>query len=431
MFYDRTSIYVKGGDGGSGAVSFRREKYVPLGGPNGGDGGKGGSVIFEADEGLSTLADFRYRKHYRADRGEHGQGKDRHGKNAPDLVLRLPAGTLVKDAETGEVLWDFVEHGQREVVAAGGRGGRGNARFISNRNKAPTVSEKGEPGTDRQLQLELMLLADVGLVGLPNAGKSTLISHVSAARPKIADYPFTTLTPTLGVVQSGEVSFVMADIPGLIQGAHEGAGLGHEFLRHVERTRVLVHVLDMGTSADPYADFLTVSEELRLYNPALAERPLVIAANKMDLTDAAANLAVLREQLAGDRGSPLQETPWEIFPVSAATGQGLSDLVERLTELLSQVGKFTRPEAEPDAHRLVQLPEGQRFTLTKEEGVFVLSGAEAERHAAMANLETDGGLKRFQNIMKMMGVDRALRDVGIKEGDPVRIGVLTMEWKEY
>ena len=308
MFYDRTKIYVKAGNGGNGAVSFRREKYVPLGGPDGGDGGRGGDIILVADEGLRTLVDFRYKRHYKGDRGEHGQGKDRHGKSAEDLILRVPVGTIVKDAETGEILADFTKHGQREVVAKGGRGGRGNARFISNTNKAPTVAERGEPGEERWLLLELKLLADVGLVGFPNVGKSTLISKVSAARPKIADYPFTTLVPNLGVVRVEEESFVMADIPGIIEGAHTGAGLGLEFLRHVERTRLLLHVLDISGSEgrDPVQDFEIINRELREYSPALAERPMLVVPNKIDLPGSEDNLARLREHL---------RDKYEIFPI--------------------------------------------------------------------------------------------------------------------
>jgi GTP-binding protein len=420
MFYDRTKIYVRGGDGGSGVVSFRREKYVPMGGPNGGDGGRGGSVIFVADEGLRTLVDFRYRRHYKAERGEHGQGKDMHGKNASNLVLRLPVGTVVKDEKTGATLADLTLHGQEAVVAPGGRGGRGNARFISNRNKAPTAAEKGEPGQERWLLLELKLLADVGLVGFPNAGKSTLISRVSAARPKIADYPFTTITPNLGMVQVEDESFVMADIPGLIAGAHSGAGLGHEFLRHVERTRVLVHVLDMaGTEGrDPLDDLRVINEELRLYSETLADRPMLIAANKMDVTEAAANLERLNEQSG----------QWEVFPVSAVTGEGLPALLRRLTELLP-LAPLT-PVVPPEEHRLVRARAEERFQLRQESGVFIVSGAEIERHAAMAVLETEGGLRRFQNIMKMMGVDQALRAAGVEAGSPVRVGALDLDWSD-
>ncbi|NLP43343.1 MAG: GTPase ObgE [Peptococcaceae bacterium] len=423
MFYDRTKIYVKAGDGGSGAVSFRREKYVPYGGPNGGDGGRGGDIVFVADEGLRTLVDFRYKRHYKADRGEHGQGKDRHGKGAEDLVLRIPVGTIVKDAETGEILADLTKHGQREVVAKGGRGGRGNARFISNTNKAPTIAEKGEPGEERWLLLELKLLADVGLVGFPNVGKSTLISKVSAAKPKIADYHFTTLVPNLGMVQVEDESFVMADIPGIIEGAHTGAGLGHEFLRHIERTRLLLHIVDISGSEgrDPLEDFDIINRELREYSPALAERPMLVVPNKMDLPDSEDNLARLREYLKDN---------YEIFPISAATGQGLKELLYRIIQILPEVPpiEFT---ASPDEHRMVKAQMEERFRIeVQDDGTYVLTGKEIERHAAMAYLETEDGVMRFQNILKAMGVNDALRERGIKDGDRVLIGDLELEWAE-
>jgi GTP-binding protein len=424
MFYDRAKIYVRGGDGGSGAVSFRREKYVPLGGPNGGDGGDGGHILLEADEGLRTLADFHYRRHYKAQRGEHGRGKDMRGKNAVDLTLRLPAGTVARDAQTDELIADLTRHGQSALAARGGRGGRGNARFASNRNKAPTTAERGEPGQERWLLLELKLLADVGLVGLPNAGKSTLIARVSAARPKIADYPFTTLTPQLGVVRVDEDSFVMADIPGLIAGAHSGIGLGHEFLRHVERTRLLVHVLDMaGTEErDPLTALTVINEELRLYSPALTSRPMLIAANKMDVSEAVKNLRRLRETAGG---------AYEIFPLSGVTGEGVTALIRRLSELLPKLtAAETPPELPARTYRLTRAVPAERFALTRTDGVFVLNGAEIERHAAMSRLDTEGGLRRFQNIMKMMGVDEALRAAGVNPGDQVLIGGLRLEWTE-
>ncbi|NLM22391.1 MAG: GTPase ObgE [Peptococcaceae bacterium] len=422
MFYDRTKIYVKAGDGGSGAVSFRREKYVPYGGPNGGDGGRGGNIILEADEGLRTLVDFRYRRHYKANRGEHGQGKGMHGKGAEDLVLRLPAGTLVKDADTGEVLADLTKHGQRVVIARGGRGGRGNARFISNQNKAPTVAEKGEPGEERWLLLELKLLADVGLVGFPNVGKSTLISKVSAARPKIADYHFTTLTPNLGMVEVEDESFVMADIPGIIEGAHAGAGLGHEFLRHIERTRLLLHIIDISGSEgrDPLEDFQVINRELKQYSQALAERPMLVVPNKIDLDNAEGNLARLRDFI---------QDKYEIFPISAVTGEGIRELLFRIIQILPQVPEIEF-SADPDQHRLVQAKSDERFYISRENGIYIIKGREVEKHAAMAYLDTHDGLMRFQNILKAMGVEDALKEEGIKEGDKVLIGDLEMEWIE-
>ncbi|NLI92407.1 MAG: GTPase ObgE [Peptococcaceae bacterium] len=422
MFYDRTKIYVKAGDGGAGAVSFRREKYVPLGGPNGGDGGRGGNIILEADEGLRTLVDFRYKRHYKADRGEHGEGKDMHGKSAEDLILRVPAGTMIKDEATGEILADLTRHGQRVTIAKGGRGGRGNARFMSNTNKAPTVAERGEPGEEHWLLLELKLLADVGLVGFPNVGKSTLISRVSAARPKIADYHFTTLVPNLGVVKVEDESFVMADIPGIIEGAHTGAGLGHEFLRHIERTRLLLHILDIGGTEgrDPIRDFEIINRELQQYSPALAERPMIVVPNKMDVSGAEENLTRLKQFLQGQ---------YEIFPISAVTGEGVQELLHKVIQVLPQLHPIEF-SANPDEHRTIQAKNEERFRIDRQDTMYVIKGKEIERHAAMAYLDTDDGIMRFQNILKVMGVDDALREEGIKAGDKVMIGNLELEWSE-
>ncbi|KNZ69540.1 GTP-binding protein Obg/CgtA [Thermincola ferriacetica] len=419
MFYDQAKIYVKGGDGGNGVVAFRREKYVPEGGPNGGDGGKGGNVVFQADEGLRTLVDFRYQRHYKAARGEHGGGKNMHGKNAEDLIVRVPVGTVVKDAETGEFLADFTQHGQTAVIARGGRGGRGNARFATAQNKAPAFAEKGEPGEERWVELELKVLADVGLIGFPNVGKSTLISVVSAAKPKIADYHFTTLVPNLGVVIVDEgKSFVMADIPGLIEGAHAGAGLGHDFLRHTERTRVLVHVLDISGSEgrDPIEDYKTINHELQLYNEELAQRIQVIAANKMDLPGAEENLARLQGYL-GDKH--------EIFPMSAAVAEGVKPLVYRLAELLDEL---TDAPTQVEHLKVTKVSEAPRFTVRYEDGVYVVEGREVEKHFAMTDFENEEAVKRFQQIMRRMGVEDELRKRGIKDGDVVRIKDLEFEY---
>ena len=321
MFVDEVEIHVRAGDGGRGCVSFRREKYVPRGGPNGGDGGRGGSVILEADEGLGTLLDFRYKRHYAAPRGGHGEGSDRHGANGADVVLRVPTGTTVRERDTGLLLGDLTSQGERLAVARGGRGGRGNARFATSTHRAPRHAEPGEPGEERVLRLELRLLADVGVVGFPNAGKSTLVARLSAARPKIADYPFTTLVPTLGLVRlDGERSFVIADVPGLIPGAAEGKGLGLRFLRHLERTRLLVHLLDLdpATGRDPVDDWRTIQAELKAYSPELAARPQLVAANKVDLDDAAPRL---KRVVAMGRRRRLP-----VIPIAARTGQGLAEL---------------------------------------------------------------------------------------------------------
>ncbi len=419
MFYDRAKIFVKGGDGGNGLVAFRREKYVPEGGPSGGDGGKGADLVFKADEGLRTLVDFRYQRHYKADRGEHGGAKNMHGRGAEDMVIRIPVGTIVKDAETGEVLADFVEHGQTIVIAKGGRGGRGNARFASNQNKAPGFAEKGEPGVEKWVELELKVLADVGLIGFPNVGKSTLISKVSAAKPKIADYHFTTISPNLGMVYVDEGrSFVMADIPGLIEGAHSGAGLGHDFLRHTERTRVLVHVIDMAGSEDrdPIKDYETINEELRLYNKELAGRVQLIAANKMDLPDAEEKLAVFRDYIKDKH---------EIFPMSAATGEGTKPIIYRLADLLEQIEEKPAPIETVKVTKVEQAP---RFAVHMEEGVFVIEGKEIEKHFAMTNFDNEEAVKRFQYIMRKMGIDDELKEMGIKNGDVVRIKDLEFDY---
>jgi GTP-binding protein len=321
VFVDEVEIQVRAGDGGRGCVSFRREKFVPRGGPNGGDGGRGGSVIIEADEGLGTLLDFRYRRHYAAARGRHGEGSDRHGKSGEDLVLRVPVGTTVREQGTGLLLGDLTRHGERLDIARGGRGGRGNARFATSTHRAPRHAEPGEAGEERALRLELRLLADVGVVGFPNAGKSTLVSRLSAARPRIADYPFTTLVPTLGLVRLDEErTFVMADVPGLIPGAAEGKGLGLRFLRHLERTRLLLHLLDLdpATGRDPVDDWRTIQAELETYSPELAARPQLIVANKTDLDGAAPRLARVA-RFGRRRALP-------VIPIAARTGQGLDAL---------------------------------------------------------------------------------------------------------
>ena len=422
MFYDQAKIYVKGGDGGAGAVAFRREKYVPEGGPSGGDGGRGGDIVFVGDEGLRTLVDFRYKRHYKGERGEHGLSKNMSGKGGEDIVLRIPVGTVVLDDDTGEVLADITEHGQRVIVAAGGRGGRGNARFMSNANKAPTLAENGEPGEEHWLRLELKLLADVGLVGFPNVGKSTIISKVSAAKPKIADYHFTTLVPNLGVVELDDgQSFVMADIPGLIEGAHAGAGLGHEFLRHTERTRIILHVLDISGSEerDPLEDFRIIEEELRLYSPELAQRPVIVVANKIDIPGAEEQLVRLKEAVGEQH---------EIFAVSAATGEGLRALIYRIAQLLPETPapELYNFKAE---HRVTRAQDEKRFEILREDGQFVIVGKEVEKHVRMTLFDREESVYRFQNILKAMGIDDALRAEGIKEGDKVEIAGVQFDWE--
>lgn len=413
MFVDVARIYVKGGDGGRGSNSVRREKFVPMGGPWGGDGGRGGDVVFVVDPGLNTLIDFKYQKHFKAQRGEHGGPKGMHGRKGEDLVVKVPPGTVVKDDDTGEVLFDLVEPGQRAVVARGGRGGRGNMRFATPTNKCPTFYEKGEPGEERWLLLELKVVADVGLVGFPNAGKSTFLAAVSAARPKIANYPFTTLTPVLGVVDLGEGrSFVIADIPGLIEGAHQGVGLGHEFLRHVERTKVLIHVLDgAGTEGrDPLSDFDVIQNELRAYNPELAARPTLVAFNKMDLPEARENLPRVREALEA-RG-------YRVFPISGATREGFRPLLQAAYGLIQQ---WVPPEpAAPEVEKVYR-PKEEGWRIYRYGGMWHVEGKEIERLVAMTMWENDEAVARFLRILRLKGIEQALREAGAEDGDTVRI----------
>ncbi|MGE6629080.1 GTPase ObgE [Bacillus sp. NPDC077027] len=419
MFVDQVKVYVKGGDGGNGMVAFRREKYVPKGGPAGGDGGNGADVVFEVDEGLRTLMDFRYKRHFKADRGEHGMSKNQHGRNAEDMVVKVPPGTVVTDAETSQVLADLTEHGQRAVIAKGGRGGRGNSRFATPSNPAPQLSENGEPGKERDIVLELKVLADVGLVGFPSVGKSTLLSIVSAAKPKIADYHFTTLVPNLGVVETDDNrSFVMADLPGLIEGAHEGIGLGHQFLRHIERTRVIVHVIDMSglEGRDPYEDYVTINEELKQYNLRLTERPQIIVANKMDMPDAAENLKGFQEKL---------DDAHKVFAVSAITREGLRELLFEIANQLETTPEFPLYNEEELSENRVMYKfadEETPFEISRDsDGTFVLTGQALERLFKMTDFSRDESVKRFSRQLRGMGIDDALRERGAKDGDIVRL----------
>jgi GTP-binding protein len=356
MFIDKVVINVKGGEGGRGCVSFRREKFVPKGGPDGGDGGHGGDVTLVADASLSTLLDFRYRRQYRAQRGSHGEGSTRHGRRGGSLVIPVPVGTMVRDAESGQLLGDLLHHGQQVVVARGGKGGRGNARFATPTRRAPRQAEPGMPGEEHRLELELRLIADAGLVGFPNAGKSTLLSRVSAARPKIADYPFTTTEPYLGVVGLPDGrSFVLADIPGLIEGAHQGAGLGHTFLRHIARTRVLVHLIDLGSGRDPVADFQAVNNELWLYDPSLKERPMVVALNKIDRPEARSRVPAVSATIGG--------LGYRVIAISAATGEGVDELVKAVADLLS--GRLQNGTSDPEVSPAKEL---ERWNVGEVEG---------------------------------------------------------------
>ncbi|EJA4421757.1 GTPase ObgE [Listeria monocytogenes] len=420
MFVDQVKIYVKAGNGGDGMVAFRREKFVPNGGPAGGDGGKGADIVFVVDEGLRTLVDFRFKRIFKAEHGEHGMSKSMHGRGAEDLVVKVPQGTIVKDIDTGEIIADLVAHGQRAVIAKAGRGGRGNKRFATPANPAPELSENGEPGQERNVQLELKVLADVGLVGFPSVGKSTLLSVVSAARPKIAAYHFTTIVPNLGMVDAGDGrSFVMADLPGLIEGASQGVGLGHQFLRHIERTRVIVHVIDMSGSEGrvPYEDYMAINNELEQYNLRLMERPQIIVANKMDMPDAEENLNEFKTKITEDI---------PVFPISAVTKTGLRELLLAIADKLETTPEFPLNEIleqeDEDTVLYKYVAEEPDFEISREpDGTFVLSGAKIERLFTMTNFERDASISRFARQLRAMGVDEALRKRGAKDGDIVRL----------
>ncbi len=419
LFFDEARIYVKAGDGGNGCVSFRREKFVPLGGPNGGNGGKGGDVYLVVDPSLNTLVHFRQRVHFKAESGKHGRGKNQHGRSGKDLYIPVPPGTVVYDDETGELLADLVEPGQKALVARGGRGGRGNAAFKSPTNQAPRLAERGEPGEERWLRLELKLIADAGIVGVPNAGKSTLLSRVTAAKPKIADYPFTTLQPNLGVVQIDHRDFVLADIPGLIEGAHSGAGLGDKFLRHIERCRVLIHLLN-GLSPDPIGDWEAINQELELFNPHLADKPQVVAFNKIDLPEVRERWPAVRREL--------QERGIEPLAISAITGEGVQTLLYRVVELLDRQPAEPTPALE-DATRVFRAtPEEDAFTIEREGDVWRVRGRRIERVVAMTNWDYYEAALRFQRILEAMGITQALEEAGIKEGDTVIIGDMELVW---
>lgn len=433
MFLDTAKISVKAGRGGDGMVAFRREKYVPNGGPWGGDGGHGGHVTFKVDEGLRTLMDFRYNRQFKAKPGEKGMTKGMHGRGAEDLIVKIPPGTTIKDAETGKVITDLVENGQEFIIAKGGRGGRGNIRFATPRNPAPEIAENGEPGEERELQLELKILADVGLVGFPSVGKSTLLSVVSAAKPKIGAYHFTTIVPNLGMVRtkSGE-SFAMADLPGLIEGASQGIGLGTQFLRHIERTRVILHVIDMSASEgrDPYEDYISINNELETYNLRLMERPQIIVANKMDMPDSAENLEEFKRKLAANYDE-FDDMPM-IFPISSLAHQGLENLLDATAELLDQTDEFLlydESELEQEEVYYGFDAEEKPFEITRDDdATWVLSGEKLERLFVMTNMERDESVMKFARQLRGMGVDEALRDRGAKDGDIVRIGNFEFEF---
>lgn len=422
MFIDRARIYVEAGDGGDGMSSFRREKFVEKGGPNGGNGGRGGDVVLVADKNLNTLIDFRYKRKYVAKRGGQGGTKNCTGMRADTVYVKVPMGTLVRDDVTGAVMADLTKDGQEYVAAKGGRGGKGNACYVTSTNRAPTFAEKGEPGENRWLKLELKLLADVGLVGYPSVGKSSIIAQVSAARPEIAAYHFTTLTPVLGVVRIDEErSFVLADIPGLIEGAHEGVGLGHDFLRHVERTKVLLHIVDVAgvDGRDPIEDFEKINAELALYSERLARRKQLVVANKMDLPEAEENFARLKAHV--------EAKGLEIVKASAATGDGLRELMYKAYDLLQQ---YVPEEDEEDLARFDEIDPDSFDIVPGNDTDYEVRGKNIERLVAMTNFDNDEALYRFQLIWKRLGIDEALKEKGVQEGQSVRIRDMVFEYKD-
>ncbi|MCJ7529843.1 MAG: GTPase ObgE [Anaerolineales bacterium] len=421
MFIDEVHIGVKSGRGGVGVVHFRREKYVPRGGPDGGNGGRGGDVVFEVKTTLNTLSSFRYTKQFKAAEGLRGGGNNKTGRSAESMILHVPPGTVVYDQTTGELVGDLVDAGQQLVVAKGGRGGHGNARFANSRNQAPRIAEKGEPGQERDLRLELKLIADIGIVGVPNAGKSTLLSVVTNAKPKIAPYPFTTLGPNLGVAELDDgITLVLADIPGLIEGAHKGLGLGHDFLRHIQRTRVLIHLLD-GLAESPVLDFAQINSELALFDPGLAEKPQVVALNKIDLPEVQARWPQIEAELKQRGISPLA--------ISAIAGTQVKLILYRAYQLLAEAPPppFT-PVIGMPVYRLEVAPE--EFTIKRVSRGWRVSGKDIERAAAMTYWEYDQSVRRFQRILKALGVEDALRAAGVKIGDTVFIGEYELEWQD-
>lgn len=416
QFVDKARIIIKAGNGGDGCSSFHREKYVSHGGPDGGDGGRGGNVIFYADDNMSTLLDFRFSRHFRAQNGENGRGKMQFGKKGDDIIIKVPVGTRVRDVASGKIIADLNKPGREKLVLRGGRGGKGNAKFATPTKQAPRYAQNGQRTNEYEVELELMTIADVGLIGLPNVGKSTILSVITSAKPKIANYHFTTLTPNLGVVKRYDSSFVVADIPGLIEGAAEGAGLGHDFLRHIERTRLLVHVLDISGSEgrDPIEDYRQIRKELTQYSEKLTELPELIAANKMDITGAEDYLEFLKEELA--------DSNVEIFPVSAATAKGFEPLLDRILELL-KVLPSTR-EFEED--EIVEAPQYDwNFRIERDGDVFVVSGGIVDYILDTTNADDEESMRRFQKLLESEGIINALREEGATEESIIRLG----EWE--
>lgn len=420
MFVDEVTVNLQAGRGGDGCMAFRREKYIAMGGPFGGNGGKGGDIIFKTDEGLRTLIDLRYQKLIKGEVGKNGQGKNKNGQSANDTIIKVPLGTTIKDSETGAVIADLTKKNEQVIVAYGGRGGRGNVTLATKSNPCPSYCERGEPGEERKIKVELRMLADVGLVGLPSVGKSTILSMITNANPKIASYHFTTLTPNLGVVRTYDYSYTVADLPGLIEGASEGLGLGHKFLKHIERTKIIAHVIDMSASEGrtPYEDYQKIRAELNNFTSKLLQKPEIIIANKMDLPQAKENLKTFKEKV---------KLP--VYEISAINNQGLDKVIEELENLVKNTKEDILYETDTqESHVLYKFQKEKPFTITKEKEVYIIKGDTVEKLFKMTNFNTEEALVRFSNKLRRMGIDDELINMGIEEGDIVRILDYEFEW---
>ncbi len=421
MFVDEVLMTVEAGSGGNGCMAYRREACLPMGGPFGGNGGKGSDIIFKADSGLKTLIDLRYQKKIKGNNGQNGEGKNKYGSNSEDLVIKVPIGTTVKDADTGVVIADLTKNGETATIAYGGRGGRGNVSLSSKNNPCPSYAENGEPGEVRKIRVELRMIADVGLVGMPSVGKSTILSMISNANPKIADYHFTTLSPNLGVVKTKDNTFVVADLPGLIEGASMGAGLGHKFLKHVERTKIIAHVIDMaGTEGrNPYDDYVTIRKELESFSPKLLTKKEIIIANKMDGENARENLEEFKKKINNK----------DIFEVTALINDGLDEVINKLAVLTKEIDdQELYSEDVIESHVLYKFKKEKPFTIIKDKDVYVIKGDTVEKLFRMTNFNTEESYERFSNKLRRMGIDEELEKMGIKEGDTVRIFDFEFEW---
>ena len=421
MFVDEVLMTIEAGTGGNGCMAYRREKYIPMGGPYGGNGGKGSDIIFKADEGLKTLIDLRYKKRIKGNNGSNGEGKNKNGSNSEDVIVKVPIGTTVKDADTGVVIADLTKQGQEAIIAYGGRGGRGNVSLSSRSNPCPSYAENGEPGEVRNVKVELRMIADVGLVGMPSVGKSTILSMISNANPKIASYHFTTLSPNLGVVKTNDNTFVVADLPGLIEGASDGAGLGHKFLKHIERTKIIAHVMDMSSyeGRDPYEDYVAIREELEKFSAKLLTKPEIIIANKMDGEKAKENLENFKKKIKSK----------DIYEVTALLGEGLDAVIDKLSQMSKEIDREDLfDKAEEESYVLYKFKMEKPFTIVRDNDVYVVKGDAIEKLFRMTNFNTEEAYERFSNKLRRMGVDEELEKMGIKDGDTVRILDFEFEW---